>query len=757
MSMIIAATACLPLNSVSAFAAENTEAGTTEAAAITEPEEIGEEEPETAVDEMVIDEPSAAEEVHGTESGEEAKAADTEEGTQTADPAEEVQAAEDEDSAEEEAAVQPEEEAQAEDTIEDAEDEEAADAGQGIEIPAGPETAGSDIISDLIIEEAVEDEVSRDAMEYGSDDYPYKNKSYGTYTSADVDPWKYYYRECTSFCAWRLNNTNGISFHNWYKGVNFGNAKTWINAAKQVGITVNNTPALGAVACWTTGDYGHVAWVCAVSGSSVTIEEYNWGTAGKYNKRTIAASNPSGYIHFKDLTPACEHSWGINSVQTAPTATAKGAWLFKCSKCGATSTREIPALGNTNLANGKYMILSKLGTNKYVSVTPYQSYQGGNIALYSKGVADQTFTISKNSNGSYLIKYGSFALDVKDQKFSATVQLYQTDGTKAQNWFIEDAGNGWYRLATQSTYFNMDVANAGTADGTNIGTHWNNGNDAQLFKFVKVNEPTNVSRLSITVNDAGLIYDGTAKTPAVTVKEDGKVVTNGFKVTYQNNVNAGLKTATVTITGDNVTYTGTKTAAFTIYPGKTPRGDMFNLANNVKVTWHEVPGAKYYKVYRTGVTDPGESLDEPVIVTDRLIGWDAKPGLTNGHAYRYKIVASLSGEGDRSGDSPLSYSKLMYRLKTVVIRSVKNTSAGAVTVKYDKTTSGDSYVLQYSENQDMSNAQTRVVKGADTTSYTIGGLKKGKTYYISIRVRKTVDGINYYTTFGVAKKITITK
>ena len=33
---------------------------------------------------------------------------------------------------------------------------------------------------------------------------------------------------------------------------------------------------------------------------------------------------------------------------------------------------------------------------------------------------------------------------------------------------------------------------------------------------------------------------------------------------------------------------------------------MFNLANNVKVTWKEVPGAKYYKVYREGVTDPKE-------------------------------------------------------------------------------------------------------------------------------------------------------
>jgi len=170
-----------------------------------------------------------------------------------------------------------------------------------------------------------------------------------------------------------------------------------------------------------------------------------------------------------------------------------------------------------------------------------------------------------------------------------------------------------------------------------------------------------------------------------------------------------------------------------------------------------VPGAKYYKVYREGVTDPKESVKAPVIVTTGLVGWDAQPGLTNGHAYRYKIVASLTGKDDPSGDSTLSYSKLMYRLKTVVIRSVKNTAPGKVTVKYDKTTSGDSYVLQYSENQNMTGAKTKVVLGASNTSYVIGGLKKGKTYYISIRVRKKVNGIDYYTTFGVAKKVTITK
>ena len=57
------------------------------------------------------------------------------------------------------------------------------------------------------------------------DDYPYKNESYGTYRiPEDVDPWGFYYRECTSFAAWRLNHINGVNFNNYYGGVHFGNA-----------------------------------------------------------------------------------------------------------------------------------------------------------------------------------------------------------------------------------------------------------------------------------------------------------------------------------------------------------------------------------------------------------------------------------------------------------------------------------------------------------------------------------------------------
>ena len=267
-------------------------------------------------------------------------------------------------------------------------------------------------------------------------------------------------------------------------------------------------------------------------------------------------------------------------------------------------------------------------------------------------------------------------------------------------------------------------------------------------KFVFIEDPYDLNSAAVSVISTAT-YTGNQITPSPVVKQLGVTLKKGpdYKVTYSNNVKIGK--AKVTIAGIGK-YHGSVTKTFSSVLGKTSRGDMFNLANNVKVTWKAVTGAKYYKVYRSGVK-------EPVIVTTGLVGWDKSPELKNGQKYTYKIVASLTGKGDAGGDSPLSYSKVMYRLKTVVIRSAKNTAPGQVTVKYDKTEYGDSYVLQYCEREDMVGAKTKVVLGASNTSYVIGGLKKGKTYYISIRVRKKVNGIDYYTTFGVPKKVAVTR
>lgn len=167
------------------------------------------------------------------------------------------------------------------------------------------------------------------------DDYPstYKSKP----LDAVVDQWNFYNRECTSFVAWRLNSANGVKFTNQYAGASrWGHAKTWGTVAKARGIKVDSTPAVGAVAWSSRGNYGHVAWVAEVKpGGQIVVEEYNVNWDGKYGKRTVAASSFTGFIHVKDLAttkpltstprPTAKASNSNTSKLTASVATWKPA------------------------------------------------------------------------------------------------------------------------------------------------------------------------------------------------------------------------------------------------------------------------------------------------------------------------------------------------------------------------------------------------------------------------------------------------
>ena len=125
-----------------------------------------------------------------------------------------------------------------------------------------------------------------------------------------VDPWSFYNRECTSFVAWRLNHNNGTPFQNNNyegKGEHFGDAWNWGSVATSIGITVDNTPAVGAVAWWywppaQPGDQptGHVSWVTAINpDGSVQVQDYNWNYNGEFLDHKLTSA-PTGYIHFPD-------------------------------------------------------------------------------------------------------------------------------------------------------------------------------------------------------------------------------------------------------------------------------------------------------------------------------------------------------------------------------------------------------------------------------------------------------------------------
>jgi surface antigen len=92
---------------------------------------------------------------------------------------------------------------------------------------------------------------------------------------------------CTAFAAWRIASRLGVpNFSNSWK-TTWGNAGTWDDAARRVGVTVNKTPSVGAIAVNDVHKVGHVAYVNKVySDGSFDVEEYNWNNPLAYGTRS---------------------------------------------------------------------------------------------------------------------------------------------------------------------------------------------------------------------------------------------------------------------------------------------------------------------------------------------------------------------------------------------------------------------------------------------------------------------------------------
>lgn len=139
-----------------------------------------------------------------------------------------------------------------------------------------------------------------------ANDYPYPNES-----TVNVDPWNFYYRQCTSFIAWRMNRDAGRTtapyyFLNLMHGGRWGNAENWSANATALGFVVNSTPAVGAIAHWNASEIpplGHVAYVEQINGDgSVNVSEYNFASALNYGTRNNV--RPPRFIHLRKFVNA---------------------------------------------------------------------------------------------------------------------------------------------------------------------------------------------------------------------------------------------------------------------------------------------------------------------------------------------------------------------------------------------------------------------------------------------------------------------
>jgi surface antigen len=122
------------------------------------------------------------------------------------------------------------------------------------------------------------------------DTYRTSQNMFGNYYL--YDNWGYGFRNCTSYVAQKISQQfNGRSVAGW------GNAKDWWSAATGNGVgspytSDDGNPQTGDIAVWTTGTYGHVAYVASVTNSVATFDEYNAAATGEFTNSYTSVTHP---------------------------------------------------------------------------------------------------------------------------------------------------------------------------------------------------------------------------------------------------------------------------------------------------------------------------------------------------------------------------------------------------------------------------------------------------------------------------------
>ena len=248
-------------------------------------------------------------------------------------------------------------------------------------------------------------------------------------------------------------------------------------------------------------------------------------------------------------------------------------------------------------------------------------------------------------------------------------------------------------------------------------------------------------------------YNGTAKKPEVTVYDvDGNILNKtNYTVSYKNNTASGAASVIVTFKGN---YAGRITATFVIYPKAVSIKTAQSTAKGVKLTWNMAANGTGYIVYRSV---NGSSFKKYKTInslsTISMVDSGAKKSGTK-YAYKIYVYKSVNGKVYNSAASAV---KLTYYMAAPAWKSLKNSSARAITVKYGNTSGATGYQIQYATAKTFKGAKTLNIAGAKNVSKTVKRLAKNKRYYVRVRSYRKSGKVTYYSAWSTAKNVVIKK
>lgn len=205
--------------------------------------------------------------------------------------------------------------------------------------------------------------------------------------------------------------------------------------------------------------------------------------------------------------------------------------------------------------------------------TPTASVKYGSLRLtagtdytlsYSNNVNSGTATVTINGIGNYTGKITkTFTINRRNlNAFTATLSATSLTYNGVAKTPTASVKRGSLKLIAGTDYTLSYTNNVDS--GTAIVTITGIGNyTGTLTKTFTINR-RNINAFTATLSETSVQYDGTEKTPCVTVKRGSQTLVEGedYTVNYTHNIDTG--TATVTITGI-INYSGTITKTFTIY------------------------------------------------------------------------------------------------------------------------------------------------------------------------------------------------
>lgn len=348
------------------------------------------------------------------------------------------------------------------------------------------------------------------------DDYPSNLKNAAPDTV--IDQWRLYNRECTSFTAYRLSSVNNFTIPGAY-----GNGGQWGSRAKREGYTVDMNPAKGSVAWLDDGGYGHVAWVSNVIGNTVEIEEYNYNWNHNYNKRVVAKTSFTGYIHFKDLVGSSSGNTSGGTTNSGGSLPASGTYKFT-SRTGIKAEPKISSADIAYYNSGdsvnydKTLEADNYQWISYVSYTGVRRYIAVNkLATTDTPIVKGTINI-KNKND----QSGTFDVIITNVSSNSGLKEVQVPIWSTQNGQDDIV---WYKASKQD--------DGSYKTSVNISSHKNNRGEYNIHLYYVVNsgKRVGVGGTKITIAEAQSSTEKPTGTISITNKNDQ---TGTFDVVISN-------------------------------------------------------------------------------------------------------------------------------------------------------------------------------------------------------------------------------